>query len=142
MSAPLTNLDWCLLRAQRNYLLGLPDHKHIDGLINFLDDLIDYALDTGKLIGLIGPEDLETGHMYKYVRVGGMFRFFSIDDLHKYAVGPTEVELGLLESAGKIILGEDEIVLVEGGSMSLDIVGDSADLALLIELLGRPVTLP
>ena len=147
MSGPLSKVDWDLLRAQRNWLLEtlhpLPvtmrDSHHADGLINFLDTRIDHALDTNRLIGLFSYDDLQVGEMYKYVRVEGNFRFFSMHDQHSHAVGETEREMGLLESAGKIAILPGLIRLVEAGSMSLDLPGDPADVDLLAELLGKPV---
>jgi len=138
MPDPLSNVDWCLLRAQRNYLLVYPSaHKHVDGLINFLDGLIDHALDTCKLIGLFSPDTLEVGTMYKYVDVGGEFRFFSMDDQHRQAVGNDERED--LRSAGKIAIHPDCIKMIERGSISLKIPGDAGDDELLADLLGKPV---
>lgn len=137
MPNPLLTVDWCLLRAQRNHLLCLPSHKHVDGLVNFLDDLIDHAVDTNQLIELLSPDTLEAGNIYKYVIVANEIRFFSHDHIHDQAVG--DEERGSLQSAGTIAVHDDLIKIVGRGSISLKIPGHPADKRLIADLLGKPV---
>lgn len=147
MTDPLSNVDWCLLRSQRNWLLtksiahlnSPKDVQHSTGIVNLLDDLIDHALDTGKLIDLYSHDDLKDGGIYKYVRVAGEFRFFSGNDMHKQAVGSTEIDLGWLESAGTIAVFDNFIRLISRGSMSLKISGAEKDEVLLADLFGKQV---
>lgn len=37
------NVNVALLYEQREYLLSLPSHEHLTGLINLLDDMLDAA---------------------------------------------------------------------------------------------------